>query len=225
MLRADVIQPILDLFDAPSYLEIGVFDGTTFNAVKAPRKIAVDSKFSCDLEAARAAVAGQDVHFHECPSDDYFARIVGSELFDVIFIDGLHTFDQTLRDLLNAIGHLREGGVIVIDDVIPPSYAASLPSLEENIAFREARGIKQIDWMGDVFRLIFFLRDYMPGFSFATLIENHGETVLWRQPRAVDAAPRSVEQITRLSFADCQFNRDAFNIRPFAEIMALLRGR
>lgn len=223
--RSEVCQAILALYEAPSYLEIGVFDGATFHAVKASRKVAVDIQFSLDLEAARAAAAGLDVHFHECPSDDYFAHIIGNELFDVIFIDGLHSFDQTLRDLLNAICHLREGGAIVIDDVIPPSYAASLPSLAENIAFRQQRGIKQPDWMGDVYRLVFFLRDYMPGFSFATLVENHGETVVWRQTRPIDPAPRTVEQISRLSFADCQFNRDAYNIRPFPEIIELLRNR
>jgi SAM-dependent methyltransferase len=225
MLRAEVNQAILDLYESPSYLEIGVFDGNTFNAIRARRKVAVDIAFSLDLDAARATVAGQDVEYHECPSDDYFTRIIGDERFDVIFVDGLHTFDQTLRDLLNAIDHLREGGTIVIDDVIPPSYAASLPSLERSGAFREARGIKAVDWMGDVYRVIFFLRDYMPGFSFATLTENHGETVLWRQIRPLDAAPRSVEAISRLTFADCQFHRDAFNIRPFGEIMDMLRAR
>ncbi|HEX8447814.1 MAG TPA: class I SAM-dependent methyltransferase [Sphingomonas sp.] len=225
MLRADVNQAILDLYERPSYLEIGVFDGNTFNAVRAARKVAVDIAFSCDLAAERVAVAGQDVHFHECSSDDYFAHIIGNDCFDVIFIDGLHTFDQTLRDLLNAIGHLREGGTIVIDDVLPPSYAASLPSQRDSNAFRAARGIRNVDWMGDVYRVIFFLRDYLPGFSFATLVENHGETVLWRQTRAVDAATRPVEQISRLGFADCQLHREAFNIRPFGDIMDLLRAR
>jgi len=225
MLRAEVNQAILDLYESPSYLEIGVFDGNTFNAVRAARKVAVDIAFSCDLEQERAAVVGQDVHFHECPSDDYFAHVVGDEQFDVIFIDGLHTFDQTLRDLLNAIGHLRDGGTIVIDDVLPPSYAASLPSQQDSNAFRAARGIRKPDWMGDVYRVIFFLRDYLPAYSFATLIENHGETVLWKQTRAVDAAPRPVEEISRLSFADCQFQRDAFNIRPFGEIVDQLRAR
>lgn len=225
MQRSDAVQAILDLYEAPSYLEIGVETGFTFNKVRAARKAAVDIKFLFDLDAARTAVAGQDVHFHECPSDDYFERVVGNDCFDVVFIDGLHTFDQTLRDLLNAIQHLREGGVIIIDDVLPPTYAASLPSLAENVAFRKERGIKMIDWMGDVYRLVFFIRDYLPGFSFATMVENHGETVLWRAPRGLDAAPRSVEQISRLSFADCQLNRDAFNIKPFGEIMEQLRNR
>lgn len=225
MQRAEVVQAVLDLYKAPSYLEVGVFDGSTFHAVKAARKVAVDIKFSLDLAAARAAVAGQDVHYHEHPSDDYFAKVVGSELFDVVFIDGLHTFDQTLRDMLNAIAHLREGGVIVIDDVIPPTYAASLPSLEENVAFRAVRNIQQIDWMGDVYRLVFFLRDYLPTFSFATVAENHGMAVLWRQTRPLDPAPRRVEEISRLTFAECLLNRDAFNVRPCADIIALLRNR
>jgi hypothetical protein len=226
MQRADVLQPILDLYEAPSYLEIGVQTGFTFHPLKAARKVAVDIEYAFDLDAARAAVAGQDVHFHTCPSDDYFHRIAGDDQFDVIFIDGLHSFEQTLRDLLNAIGHLRDGGTIVIDDVIPHTYAASLPTQAQSNAFRAARGIQKIDWMGDVYRLVFFLRDYLPGFSFATLVENHGQTVLWRQPRGLDPAPRSVEAISRLSFAECHLNlHEAFNIRPFGEVMDTLRAR
>ncbi len=225
MLRAEVVQALLDLYQEPSYLEIGVCDGSTFHAVSAGRKIAVDIDFAFDLDAARAAVAGQQIAFHQCPSDDYFARIAGTDRFDVIFIDGLHTFEQTLRDLLNAIGQLREGGVIVIDDVLPHTYAASLPSLEQARAFRASRGITSIDWMGDVYRLVFFLRDFMPGYSFATLLENHGQTVLWRQPRHIAAQPRSVEEVSRLSFADCHLHLADFNVRPFPEIIDLLRAR
>jgi hypothetical protein len=42
-------------------------------------------------------------------------RILGElirpdDIFDVIYLDGLHTFDQTLRDFCNAIQFLQEMG-------------------------------------------------------------------------------------------------------------------
>jgi predicted O-methyltransferase YrrM len=40
----------------------------------------------------------------------------GVEPFDLVFIDGLHTFDQTLIDLYFGLRLLRVGGYIVIDD-------------------------------------------------------------------------------------------------------------
>ena len=43
-----------------------------------------------------------------------------------MFLDGLHTFAQTYRDLINAF-KVCPDGVILIDDTRPPSYLASLP--------------------------------------------------------------------------------------------------
>lgn len=40
----------------------------------------------------------------------------GVEPFDLVFIDGLHTFDQTLVDLYFGLRLLRVGGYIVLDD-------------------------------------------------------------------------------------------------------------
>jgi len=41
----------------------------------------------------------------------------GEEQFDLIFIDGFHTFDHTLLDCFYATRLLRVGGVLVLDDV------------------------------------------------------------------------------------------------------------
>lgn len=41
--------------------------------------------------------------------------------YDFVFIDGWHTFDQTLLDLFYAIRLIRLGGIVVIDDLTMPS--------------------------------------------------------------------------------------------------------
>jgi hypothetical protein len=225
MLRSDVLRQILALYGKPSYLEVGVQHGVTFNALQAARKVAVDVDFLFDVDEARAAATGRDITYHECSSDEYFERHAAGEKFDVIFLDGLHTFEQTLRDLLNSIDHLRDGGTILLDDVYPHTYAASLPTQELSNAFRERRGIKTIDWMGDVYKLVFFIRDYLPGLSFATLMENHGQTVVWRQRRPLYPSPRSLDAISNLSFAEFQLNTEALNIRPLPEVIAELEAR
>jgi predicted O-methyltransferase YrrM len=50
----------------------------------------------------------------------------GEGSFDMIFVDGFHTFDQTLLDCYYATRLLRIGGVMVIDDValLPVGRAA-----------------------------------------------------------------------------------------------------
>src|SRR5258708_2964992 len=52
-------------------------------------------------------------------SDEFFERN-REESFDIIFIDGIHTEEQTLKDIRNAFDHLTECGVIVLHDCMPP---------------------------------------------------------------------------------------------------------
>lgn len=49
-----------------------------------------------------------------------------SEKFDLAFIDGWHTFDQTMLDLYYAVRLVRVGGYIVTDDCNWPSVSAAI---------------------------------------------------------------------------------------------------
>ena len=51
-------------------------------------------------------------------SDEFFER--NREKFDIVFVDGLHTEMQTLKDISNAFRNLTKGGIIVIHDCMPP---------------------------------------------------------------------------------------------------------
>lgn len=219
MERWQVIQRLLGMFEAPDYLEIGVSHADTFHAVEAARKVAVDPAFKFDVDAARADPRNANATYHPIPSDDYFTGPLGADdRFDVIFIDGLHTFDQTLRDLLHAISRLKEGGAIVIDDVLPTSYGASLTDIAEMKKFERMGGGDGRAWMGDVYRLVFFIRDYLASWSYATTIGNHGVLVMWRQTRTHHMPILSVEQVARTEYKDAVFRTRAYNFAPMDEI-------
>ncbi|MHC4269568.1 MAG: class I SAM-dependent methyltransferase [Planctomycetota bacterium] len=49
-----------------------------------------------------------------------------SETFDMVFIDGFHTFDHTLLDIFYANRLIRVGGYIVVDDCGWPSIAKAI---------------------------------------------------------------------------------------------------
>lgn len=218
MLRHEVLSGLLALHPAPRYLEIGVLDGVTFNAVSATRKVGVDPNFRFQ------AASGPGVDLHEVPSDRYFGEIAApDDRFEVIFIDGLHTSEQTLRDLMNAIGHLADGGVIVIDDVTPSSFASAQRSMAEARLVRERMPTEASnhDWMGDVYRLGFFVETFLQGFSYSLVQETHGQLILWRQPRAAVAHPeRTIEWVGRADLMDL-FRHDAdFQRAPYGEIVA-----
>ena len=40
---------------------------------------------------------------------------------DLVYLDGLHTFEQTYRDLCNTLMHAHPATVILVDDTVPTS--------------------------------------------------------------------------------------------------------
>lgn len=219
--RPDVVQGILDLYDRPAYLEVGVNAGETFHALRARHKVAVDPTFLFDVDAARRA--DPDADYHEVPSDEYFGSIIApGTFFDVIYLDGLHTFEQTLRDLVNALDHLTPKGVVVIDDVRPPSYLASLPDRANYFEVRNVVRVTDKSWMGDVYRLVWFIDTFFQGLTYRTVANNHGQSVVWRQRRAEVTQRRAVD-VAALTFEEMILQRDTFREAPYAEILEEVR--
>lgn len=59
------------------------------------------------------------------PSDDVLPRLEPTEL-DLAFIDGSHAFPAAIIDWFYAAGRLREGGVVVLDDIQLPAVRLGL---------------------------------------------------------------------------------------------------
>jgi hypothetical protein len=193
MTRDAVLQGLLEFFEAPRYLEIGVYQGVTFHNVTAWRKVAVDPMFHFDVEAARRE--NPSATYHDVTSDAYFGSIADpSERFDLIYLDGLHTAEQTLRDLLNALTFLEPKGIIVIDDVKPSSHLASIADRRHFAKVREFIGSKSKTWMGDVYKVIFFVDTFLQQLSWRTVAENHGQAIIWhkRRPQVTERLIASV---------------------------------
>lgn len=224
--RAQVIQRLLPRQPDSAYLEIGVQHGYTFDAVHAGLKVAVDPSFAFDVGAATQQPRNSNCRYYEVPSNEYFQSIrAESDLFDVIFIDGLHTFDQTLRDLLSAACCLRGGGVIVVDDVMPVSYASSISDLQHFTRFREATSLTDGSWMGDVYKIPFFVKNFAPLWSYATVIENMEQMVIWKAPSlAQNFEGMSIQSICDLSYSDFVLRKDILNLLPMSEIELVVLG-
>lgn len=219
--RSTVINSLLERFAEPRYLEIGVNKGETFFSVPlTTRKVAVDPEFLFDFAAHAADEPNSE--YHQVTSDIYFADIVEpTRQFDVIYLDGLHTFDQTLRDFIHAVDHLSPSGVIVVDDVQPNSYHASLKSMEEAYGIKAWLGSDDWSWMGDVYRLVFFIQSYYSRFSLRVIEDNHGQAVIWRKPRrSTELLPLTVAETASVPFEATIFNKAAMARKPFVEILA-----
>ena len=138
------------------YLEVGVAKGDTFFNVNAREKHAVDPRFRFNPSVRRNH---KHEFYHPVTSDEYFANAVQSNInFDLIFLDGLHTFDQTLRDFISSLALCHPNTIWLIDDTVPTDAIAADPNLNK---VREARSIinKSDDetWMGDVYKVIVFI--------------------------------------------------------------------
>ncbi len=168
MLRTDVIQKIIDHKKAQRYLEIGVNNGDNFFPIEVDQKVAVDPSFAFSPERQKEWETmnpyNAKAQYVTATSDDFFAKAESIEKFDVVFIDGLHTYEQSLQDVLNSLDKLNDNGVIVMHDCKPPHVAAACPApslaaAEELQKYEKTKTPGWTgEWCGDVWKTICHLR-------------------------------------------------------------------
>ena len=100
--RYDIIKKIIEKKKYSSYLEIGCFEDKTFNKINIDKKVGVDPN------------SGGNVRL---TSDNFFK--INKDTFDIIFIDGLHTYDQVKRDITNSLNVLNKNGTLLLHDCLP----------------------------------------------------------------------------------------------------------
>lgn len=212
------INRLIRELGASNYLEIGVAGGATFRSIDVASKTAVDPSFRFD----KSAMQSERCIYHEVTSDDFFRRHAGDERYDVIFLDGLHTFEQTFRDFCSSMAHAHRRTVWLIDDTVPNDVFSAWPNQRQAIRLRRAAGLPGRQWHGDVYKVVFAIHDYFPNLSFATTAAgtDNPQTVVWYEPRP-DFKPHfpSLEAITRLTWFDLQQHLGALNTLPENEAL------
>ncbi len=186
---------------AHSYLEIGVHTGGTFARVQVAERTAVDPAFPFPISDHEDEVTS----FAEMTSDEFFSGLPAAKTYDLIFIDGLHTFEQAYRDLCNSILHSHPGTVILLDDTVPSDVYSALRDPEQAFAFRAAAGPDGgVAWHGDTFKVVFAVHDFHLALDYRTIMgSGNPQTLVWRSNSGwrrplLD----SLEQITRLTYFD-----------------------
>ena len=89
--RIIILNKIADKIKANRYLEIGCDLNQVFNKINCENKVGVDPSRGGTIKDT---------------SDNFFKT--NKEKFDLIFIDGLHTYDQILKDFKNSFNCLKE---------------------------------------------------------------------------------------------------------------------
>lgn len=140
-----------------TYLEIGVAGGHTLELSRPPtRAIGVDPAFQIECQINSWS------RLFRTTSDEFFASNNVTELFDgqpidFAFIDGLHTFDQALKDFINIERHAHKNSIIVAHDIFP---VEPLTALRERMT---------TFWVGDTWKMIPLLIAERPDLRIFTL--------------------------------------------------------
>lgn len=207
---------------AHRYLEIGLGSGSTLENVQADIRWGVDPRPRCDLHRLPPGV-----QLTVSTSDDFFRTMRPHTcVFDVIYLDGLHTFRQTYRDLLNSF-QLSPNAMVLMDDVIPVDEVSAIPDYRLAVEAHGRLGLSRdaTIWHGDVFRVLLCLRSSHPELAFRT-IEGPGnaQTLVWKKDESARLA--TVEESVLRSLESVQYS-DVFGngipsyLRPMSEALAL----
>ncbi len=137
-----VLSEIHEWMRPATYVEIGVSTGASLALVRPPtRAIGIDPapRIQGDSPATTQIFA--------TTSDQFFAEhdlraVLGGRDFDLAFVDGLHTFEQTLADIANLERSAGPDSIILVHDVLPADEACA------------ARDCRSALWAGDTWKII-----------------------------------------------------------------------
>ena len=127
--RWDLIDYLIKKYDYKDYLEIGCDRDQLFSRIKLENKIGVDPYSGGNVRKT---------------SDDFFLE--NNKTFDLVFIDGLHTYAQVKKDILNSVKFLNTNGIILVHDCLPDTMS------------KQAVPRYRMQWNGDVWKAIVDLR-------------------------------------------------------------------
>lgn len=195
------------------YLEVGVASGNTFQSVDVPERWGVDPYPAFDI-----ANLPPNTKFFRSDSDAFFGSLDERVLFDLVFLDGLHTFEQTYIDLLNVLKHSHSRTVILVDDTHPSDEISSIPSMSESHKQRKKSQDPSLAWHGDVFKLLPVIERYHPELVVCPVsssrLRTNTQTFVWRRQEHPEVAyssdiPREVLDFsTKINF------RNSFESSP-----------
>lgn len=177
------INELSAIIDAKNYLEIGVWKGQVFNSLSFDgTKVAVDPRFKFDTQQ----YSSSKVLFYSTKSDKFFNGFRQDIKFDIVYLDGLHTYEQTFADLCNSLCFCRPESLILIDDTLPSDMYSSLRSQE--LCYEARRWSVQDNlevsqkWHGDTYKVLYLINHYLRSYDYSTIVKSgNPQTVIWKR--------------------------------------------
>ena len=190
--RWNLIQHIIDKCNHSKYLEIGCDKDQSFSKIRIHCKVGVDP------------ISGGTIRN---TSDNFFKD--NKEKFDIIFIDGLHHYEQVIRDVNNSLNILNDKGHILIHDCLPRTIAHQ--------AIPRYRG----SWNGDVWKSIVELRNKKDLEVFTCEID-FGVAVIQKKNNTKPLSIK-IDDFKKLKFKDYYYHNNEFmNVISYEEALKII---
>jgi hypothetical protein len=193
----DVLAKMHERLRPRCYLEIGVDTGATLSLAQASElAIGVDP---AEIRARQPLPKACRL-FRET-SDEFFARhtreeVLGERRLDLVFIDGMHRFENALADFMHAEAWAHPAATIVFHDCMP--LLASSATRERQSSF----------WVGDTWKVVLALASFRPDLRIRSIpCTPSGLVVVRRLNPQSSALASSFEQIVE-RFAELGWQRE-----------------
>tara|TARA_B100001175_G_scaffold203398_1_gene172657 strand:- start:6809 stop:7486 length:678 start_codon:yes stop_codon:yes gene_type:complete len=186
--RFELINKIITKKNYKTYLEIGCDENQNFDRINIQEKVGIDPKKGGNIRIS---------------SDSYFKTC--KKKFDCIFIDGLHTYEQSKKDVYNSIGVLNENGIIFLHDCLPKSY------------FHQAVPRSRNTWNGDVWKVIVEFRT-KENFDTFTCFIDEGVGII-RKKKNKNILKKKIKNFKKISFKEYYYNyKELMNIVSYDRV-------
>ena len=177
--RTEIIQNIINKKNYEKYLEIGCDKDDNFSKIQAKIKIGVDPQRGGTIRMT---------------SDEFFKK--NNENFDIIFLDGLHTYEQTIKDIQNSLNVISDKGIILIHDCLPKKiWNQIVPRVYGH-------------WNGDVWKAIVHSRTFDQADTY-TIIADHGLGIIFKRKNR-NLLNLKITNFKKLKYADYYNNHMKF---------------
>ena len=192
----EIINRIIRVRSFTSYLEIGVFKPTyNFDSITCDFKMGVDP-------ATRAP------NVLQVTSDKFFQY--NQTKFDLVFVDGDHSYEQTKKDMENALRATKAGGCILVHDCNPASKELAAPT----------QFSPETPWCGEVYRAYAEFTASLP-YDSCCLDIQHGLGLI----DIGQSSGRRRRKIPHLTWEDFSADRSKWlNLRSVEEWLNQMRG-